>query len=307
MAAQAPGTAARQGGSPPHPGPAPRPVSRDPERVRGPELRQAQAAGCPGPCTDAPSRPAQPDGPRAEPLWDTGPVLSGWPGRLSWSLLPASRQALNGREPFVGEQLAAFEGLWESPRAASHSLSKAGIISGRTPSKDIPQGGAGAPQRPSTQPRPHQCLGLKGPLGAEPLRHRLPAPKSSCPREPPPPHPSRLSLLIVRPWAHWGMARGRDCLGHVLSTCCIQAEPDLLPGPAQNPEREARPHLPTHRAGDRPSRLLAEVTRSRVHCGPRTPGFLCTQIQAGVYPVHRCVGGAEPGAGGGQSPGGACR
>lgn len=85
----------------------------------------------------------------------------GWPGRLHCaSAHPTRHRALKGWEPFVGEQLAAglYVGLWESPRPASHSLSKAGIILGPAghPLKDIPPGGGGgrAPLQRSCPPSP---------------------------------------------------------------------------------------------------------------------------------------------------------
>lgn len=101
-------------------------------------------------------------------------------------LLTPPRRALKGWEPFVGEQLAAglYVGLWGKSWPASHSLSKAGIISGPAghPLKDIPSqrgGGQSLCRGPV-----HQALAPTTPWtgripGGNPDARSLPQP-SSC-------------------------------------------------------------------------------------------------------------------------------
>lgn len=167
----------------------------------------------------------------------------------------------------MGEQLAAglYVGLWESPGPASHSLSKAGIISA---CGDILSGtslpawwGQGAsaevllPSPGLTGP-----LARKGPLSGPPDPHSLPQP-SSClaPNHPPPKvglwgnpthlapvglsflmgqapgplgvtapsHPTPTAGLTQgRPRAVVGGLAGRAGCAHVAPTACVRAEQD---------------------------------------------------------------------------------
>lgn len=262
-------------------------TGRSPQtRVPGPRTREGprtvpgSGRRLPGPCTDAPRRPAGPPRPsRVRGQEPPGTLVRSRPVRVARyaERVPAPRPppGLNGREPFVREQLAAFMWRWESARAASHSLSKAGIISGTTPSQGHPPSGGGAASEAlSAQPWPPQCLGREGP--PERGDPQTPAP---CPRVQLPPHQAGLAgsphpltppgcpSWLSRPLARWGMVSRRACLGltapspshsqgrsmtwgcsgawmgragrnaHLFSTCCIQAEQDRLPGPAQNSER----------------------------------------------------------------------
>lgn len=134
----------------------------------------------------------------------------GWPGRMCLCS-PAHLQALNGWEPFVGEQLAValYVGLWESPRASLSQPLKSRDYLGPAghPLKDIPPpagvGAKGPPQRSCLpSPGPTSPSARKVPLSGETLRH--PACCPQLPRlrtipharqgfwgTPHPPHPSR--------------------------------------------------------------------------------------------------------------------
>lgn len=96
---------------------------------------------------------------------------------------PAHLQALNGWEPFVGEQLAValYVGLWESPRASLSQPLKSRDYLGPAghPLKDIPPpagvGAKGPPQRSCLpSPGPTSPSARKGPLSGETLRHPAP-------------------------------------------------------------------------------------------------------------------------------------
>lgn len=117
---------------------------------------------------------------------------------------------------------ALYVGLWESRLAASHTLSKARIISGPAghPLKDAPlqQGwGWGPPRGPVYQALAPESLSKEGPLKAEPWGRPAPCPPpaqlpdSELPpcregpsRSPHPPHPSSSS----RPLAFMGVVTG---------------------------------------------------------------------------------------------------
>lgn len=99
---------------------------------------------------------------------------------------PAHPQALNGWEPFVGEQLAVvlYVGLWESPRASLSQPLKSRDYLGQqdTLSRTPPQQGWGkgaSTEVLSGKPWPHKSLSQKGSPKWAPSGTWLPAP--SCP------------------------------------------------------------------------------------------------------------------------------
>ena len=172
--------------------PPPRPFPRAPRMGEGPRTMPASGQQGEGrwlapvtaqDCSQVPSPGASQahSGPwaGAAPV-DAGPAW-GWPGRCAGPLLPASRPALNGWEPFVGEQLAAlYVGLWESLRTASHSLSKAGLSRpGRqdTLSRTSPQWG-GRGQECLCRGPACQALGQEGSPEQRDSHHQAPGPQS---------------------------------------------------------------------------------------------------------------------------------
>lgn len=133
----------------------------------------------------------------------------------------------------MGEQLAAglYVGLWESPRPASHSLSKAGIISGPAghPLKDIPPGGGGgrAPPQRSCPLSPGPTAPWTGRIPERGGNPDAPLPAPSCPaarlrtachmrwsfRGAPQPAPRGSPLELSRSLALQGLVSRRVCLG----------------------------------------------------------------------------------------------
>lgn len=134
-----------------------------------------------------------------------------------------------GREPFVGEQLAAF--MWGCGKVSGQPLTasqRPGLSqpAGRPLEDTAPQQqwGAGAPpQRPCLpSPGPTSPWARKGPRSGGALGSPAPCPlQPSCPdselaphaqrasREPPPTPP----LWWSRPLALWDVVSGRACLG----------------------------------------------------------------------------------------------
>lgn len=157
--------------------------------------------------------------PRRLALLGGGQVDPGCP-----SACPACLQALNGWEPFVGEQLAAGPlcgAVGKSAGSLSHPLQSPDYLgASRTPSQGCPpqQGwGWGPPRGPVYQALAPESLSKEGPLKAEPRGRPAPCPPpaqlpdSELPpcregpsRSPHPPHPSSSS----RPLAFMGVVTG---------------------------------------------------------------------------------------------------
>ena len=115
---------------------------------------------------------------RMRPAW-------GWPGRPLPPLgRPACLQALNGWEPFVGEQLAAGPlcgAVGKSAGSLSHPLQSPDYLgASRTPSQGWPPPagvGVGVPTEVlSAEHWPQKSPSKEGPLRGEPLGLSLPPP-----------------------------------------------------------------------------------------------------------------------------------
>lgn len=208
-----------------------------------------------------------------------------------------------GREPFVGEQLAAF--MWGCGKVSGQPLTasqRPGLSqpAGRPLEDTAPQQRWGQgphhrilPAKPQT-PSP---WARKGPRSGETLRSPAPCPpQPSCPDselvphalrafgEPPPTPP----LWWSRPPALWDVVSGRACLGlTALPPSLMGLHPQLgrlaRVQPSLGGPRGAR----MGRAHRGPSSYLAPATHSRAGPSPRTPSEFREGGRTGSVPPSR--------------------